>query len=68
MKLLRSKDCARLFGVHHTTWEKWVTSNPDAPKPVIKTRGYVVWTETQVLEFQGLLIREGKSGYVKKSV
>ncbi len=66
MKLLRSKDCAELFGVHHTTWEKWVELDPTAPKPAIKTRGWVAWNEDEVLVYQSLLIKEGRSGYVKK--
>ena len=67
MKMLRSKGCAELFGIHHTTWEKWVELDPTAPQPVVKSRGWVTWAEADVLAYQELLIKEGRSGYVKKT-
>jgi predicted DNA-binding transcriptional regulator AlpA len=64
--LLSAKNCAEIFGIWPGSWYRWVKRDPAAPKPVISAPRYTRWSEEDVLAYKELLIKERRTGYMKK--
>jgi predicted DNA-binding transcriptional regulator AlpA len=68
VKEMSANSCAKMFDVTTKCWYQWVRNDPTAPKPVHVAPRHTRWDEEEVLAYQALLIREGRTGYGKRKV